>query len=185
MQEENSKFQTEDERSYFNGWRLASFIAGQFLSILLITRLSGNASTFSLGRLLIVFFLVLVLGLLFGFLIHILTSIGTFLLDKNQKSSWLRLIGIVLLVSAAVYFFPILFPAQSDEDEPYHSVFQVANASEECKGRFFVSVESDRYHRVSCQYVKNINFGNLVYFDSAEDAEDYGFSPCPVCQPDK
>lgn len=184
MQETNTQFGARDEKVLICSCQLASFLAGQFLASLLVARLL-RGSSLSFGRLFLVFLVLFLLGLLFGFIIHFVVSAVSSVLEINEKSNWLYVVGIVLLVSAAVYFYPVLFPGQVDADEPYHAVLQVVNSSEQYEGLIFASMESDKYHDASCQYVKNINMGNLICFDSPEVAEDYAYTPCPICFPRK
>lgn len=43
------------------------------------------------------------------------------------------------------------------------------------------STGSDKYHKPTCSYAKNITEDNVVYFDSEEDAKERGYKPCGVC----
>lgn len=43
------------------------------------------------------------------------------------------------------------------------------------------STSSDKYHKPSCSYAKNITEDNRIYFDSEEDARGQGYKPCGVC----
>lgn len=43
------------------------------------------------------------------------------------------------------------------------------------------SKESDTYHLLDCQHVKNINPQNLVYFESQQEAEVLGYTFCSTC----
>ena len=45
------------------------------------------------------------------------------------------------------------------------------------------STRSRIFHRSFCPYVRRIDRANLVYFDSAEEANEAGHSPCKFCQP--
>ncbi|WP_419491229.1 hypothetical protein [Anaerotruncus massiliensis (ex Liu et al. 2021)] len=187
MLKNEKRFETRDERNYFYGCFLSSFLAGQFFALLLVFLWSGCVGTpdVSFGRRLILFLSSAVLGLLFGFVFTALSGSACYLfgIGSEGSHSLLRIVGIVLLVSAAICFYPILFPEQADDDEPYHVVLQVVNSSEQYENLIFASVESDKYHDPSCQYVKNINLGNLICFDSSEAAENCGFTPCPICFP--
>ncbi|MBO7312476.1 MAG: hypothetical protein J6U82_06685 [Alistipes sp.] len=44
------------------------------------------------------------------------------------------------------------------------------------------SNESDKYHSPSCRWTNKINDGNLVHFDSYEEANAAGYQPCGTCQ---
>lgn len=45
------------------------------------------------------------------------------------------------------------------------------------------SIESDKYHYPSCQHTGQINDENLVHFDTVEEAQAAGYSPCGTCHP--
>lgn len=49
--------------------------------------------------------------------------------------------------------------------------------------KYVGSSESDRYHYPSCRWTSAINDGNLVHFDSEEEAVAAGYSPCGTCNP--
>ena len=44
-------------------------------------------------------------------------------------------------------------------------------------GMFVASKNSKIYHLPDCQYAKRINEGNKIYFKSAEEAREKGYSP--------
>ena len=51
-------------------------------------------------------------------------------------------------------------------------------------GAYYVgSKNSDVYHYPDCRYVKNIKSGNMIYFDTPEDAVGAGYRSCKVCTP--
>ena len=45
------------------------------------------------------------------------------------------------------------------------------------------SSESDKYHYPTCRWTSKINDGNLVHFDSVEEAQAAGYEPCGTCKP--
>lgn len=45
------------------------------------------------------------------------------------------------------------------------------------------SSESDKYHYPHCRWTSKINDGNLVHFDTVEEAAAAGYSPCGTCHP--
>lgn len=49
------------------------------------------------------------------------------------------------------------------------------------QGRYVGSIDSDKYHNPSCRWVKKILPENEIWFDSVEDAEAQGYSPCGTC----
>lgn len=50
-------------------------------------------------------------------------------------------------------------------------------------GTYVGSVESDKYHVPGCRHAKKILPENEIWFDSAADAQNAGYSPCGVCHP--
>ena len=52
-------------------------------------------------------------------------------------------------------------------------------------GTYVGSVESDKYHVPGCRFAKKILPENEIWFDSAEDAQNAGYSPCGVCHPSR
>lgn len=51
------------------------------------------------------------------------------------------------------------------------------------EGIFVGSLESDKYHDPSCRFAKKILSENEIWFDTAEEAQQAGYSPCGVCHP--
>jgi hypothetical protein len=49
--------------------------------------------------------------------------------------------------------------------------------------KYVASISGKKYHVATCTYANNIKEDNLIYFDSKEDAEKNGYSPCSVCNP--
>ncbi len=50
-------------------------------------------------------------------------------------------------------------------------------------GSFVASVQSDKYHLPDCSSAGRISSENRIWFDSAEEAEVSGYSPCGRCKP--
>ena len=50
-------------------------------------------------------------------------------------------------------------------------------------GVYVGSVDSDKYHNPSCRFAKEILPENEIWFDSIEDAQNSGYSPCGGCHP--
>lgn len=55
--------------------------------------------------------------------------------------------------------------------------------SQKSSGVYVGSVDSDKYHNPSCRFAKEILPENEIWFDSAEDAQNSGYSPCGGCHP--
>lgn len=45
------------------------------------------------------------------------------------------------------------------------------------------SIERDKYHYPDCRWAKEISPGNLIGWDTVEDAQAAGYSPCGTCNP--
>ena len=50
-------------------------------------------------------------------------------------------------------------------------------------GVYVGSIDSDKYHNPGCRFAKEILPENEIWFDSAEDAQNSGYSPCGGCHP--
>ena len=57
------------------------------------------------------------------------------------------------------------------------------STSQKSSGVYVGSVDSDKYHNPSCRFAKEILPGNEIWFDSIEDAQNSGYSPCGGCHP--
>ncbi len=68
-------------------------------------------------------------------------------------------------------------PEQSGTDNSAYAQEYFENPS------YVASVGSDKYHRLSCRYAKNILEENAIYYETANDAELNGKVPCAVCMP--
>jgi len=45
------------------------------------------------------------------------------------------------------------------------------------------SANSDKYHKPSCRWAKNIKENNAVWFSTKEEAEQAGYTACKTCKP--
>lgn len=59
----------------------------------------------------------------------------------------------------------------------------VETTSPKSSGVYVGSVDSDKYHNPSCRFAEEILPENEIWFDSAEDAKNSGYSPCGSCHP--
>lgn len=50
-------------------------------------------------------------------------------------------------------------------------------------GTYVGSTNSDKYHDPSCRFAKDILDENQVWFDTKDEAQAAGYSPCGVCKP--
>ena len=73
---------------------------------------------------------------------------------------------------------------QPEQSEPVATLTPEQAFRESLKQYAYVgSSESDKYHRPTCRWTSKINDGNLVHFDSVEDAQAAGYEPCGTCNP--
>ena len=73
---------------------------------------------------------------------------------------------------------------QPEQAEPAPTLTPEQAFRESLKQYAYVgSSESDKYHRPTCRWTSKINDGNLVHFDSAEEAQAAGYKPCGTCNP--
>lgn len=73
---------------------------------------------------------------------------------------------------------------QPEQAEPAPTLTPEQAFRESLKQYAYVgSSESDKYHRPICRWTSKINDGNLVHFDSAEEAQAAGYEPCGTCNP--
>lgn len=49
-------------------------------------------------------------------------------------------------------------------------------------GEFYASKKSDKYHYPQCPYVERIYEGNLIYFQSKQEARVFGYVMCDYCR---
>jgi hypothetical protein len=49
--------------------------------------------------------------------------------------------------------------------------------------RYVGSTTSNKYHRPDCSYAKKIKDENKIFFSDVEEAEEAGYLPCKVCNP--
>lgn len=50
------------------------------------------------------------------------------------------------------------------------------------KSEYVGSIDSDKYHHPNCRWAEKISPENEIWFDSKEDAQAAGYSPCGTCQ---
>ncbi len=66
--------------------------------------------------------------------------------------------------------------------QPQTTPTELTPASSET-GLYVGSIKSDKYHYPSCRYVQTIKPENLIWFNSAAEAQAAGYVPCGVCKP--
>lgn len=73
---------------------------------------------------------------------------------------------------------------QPEQSEPVATLTPEQAFRESLKQYAYVgSSESDKYHKPTCRWTSKINDGNLVHFDSVEEAQAAGYEPCGTCKP--
>lgn len=51
------------------------------------------------------------------------------------------------------------------------------------QGKYVGSSDSDKYHKPTCRWAKEILSENIIYFASEEEAVASNYSPCGTCKP--
>ena len=69
-------------------------------------------------------------------------------------------------------------PIAPSFDEPV-----AETTSQKSSGVYVGSIDSDKYHNPDCRFAKEILPENEIWFDSIEDAQNSGYSPCGGCHP--
>jgi micrococcal nuclease len=57
------------------------------------------------------------------------------------------------------------------------------NQPTQTQGNYVGSTRSDKYHYPDCYWAQQIKPDNLIWFSSAREALDKGYTPCKVCNP--
>lgn len=65
------------------------------------------------------------------------------------------------------------------DDSYYESANTVLTTDEAPEGTVWTTPSGSKYHEAGCRYIDGRT--DLTYFNSAADAESYGYSPCSVC----
>ncbi len=69
-------------------------------------------------------------------------------------------------------------PAETDAAQP-----ESTDNADTAGGSFVASAKSDKFHLPDCSSAGRISPENRIWFDSAEEAEASGYSPCGRCKP--
>ncbi len=70
-----------------------------------------------------------------------------------------------------------------DELMPVKTATTSQDTGNQNTGVYVGSINSDKYHLPSCRWAQKIKPGNEIWFDTKEEAEEGGYSPCKVCKP--
>ena len=80
---------------------------------------------------------------------------------------------------------PVSEPTSAPVSEPVPepSTPSIEITTPKSSGVYVGSVDSDKYHAPRCRFAKEILPENEIWFDSAEEAQNSGYSPCGSCRP--
>lgn len=99
---------------------------------------------------------------------------------KKSLKRWM-VFAIVLLICCAISlaaFFTTYSNSNMDPSSP-SSVYAIVPQER----NYVASVNSDKYHRMTCNYADFILEENRVYFETEAEAVEAGKTPCSVCKP--
>ena len=94
---------------------------------------------------------------------------------------------LILLILFSIYGV-VSVATTKTQSQPMMQIKPVVSDKERtvwatCGPPFAVSKKSDKYHCGGCPNVKKIEPENLVWFNTAQEACNAGYSPCSVCTP--
>lgn len=113
-------------------------------------------------------------------------KIRTSLLEKEnaeqekQQRKYVLQRNIALVLCAVFFAIALLFAARPASAAP---AAKAAVASAQRAEEVVASANSDKYHRLTCDYVDNILEENKVYYKTPAGAERDGKYACSVCRP--
>ncbi len=106
---------------------------------------------------------------------------------KKQRNIALVLCVVFFALALLFAFRPAQAAAELKETSPVPTsqndaiTFTEWTRRQNCE--YVASVNSDKYHRLACDYVDNILEENMVYYKTPADAERDGKYACSVCRP--
>ena len=113
-------------------------------------------------------------------------KIRTSLLEKEnaeqekQQRKYVLQRNIALVLCAVFCAIALLFAARPASAAP---AAKAAVVSAQRAEEVVASANSDKYHRITCDYADNILEENKVYYKTPADAERDGKYACSVCRP--
>lgn len=113
-------------------------------------------------------------------------KIRTSLLEKEnaeqekQQRKYVLQRNIALVLCAVFFAIALLFAARPASAAP---AAKAAVVSAQRAEEVVASANSDKYHRITCDYADNILEENKVYYKTPADAERDGKCACSVCRP--
>lgn len=99
--------------------------------------------------------------------------------EKRQRKYVLQR-NIALVLCAVFFAIALLFAARPASAAP---AAKAAVVSAQRAEEVVASANSDKYHRITCDYADNILEENKVYYKTPADAERDGKYACSVCKP--
>ena len=97
----------------------------------------------------------------------------------KQQRKYVLQRNIALVLCAVFFAIALLFATRPASAAPAAKAVVSAQRAEEV----VASANSDKYHRLACDYVDNILEENMVYYKTPADAERDGKYACSVCRP--
>lgn len=113
-------------------------------------------------------------------------KIRTSLLEKEnaeqekQQRKYVLQRNIALVLCAVFFAIALLFAVRPASAAP---AAKAAVVSAQRAEEVVASANSDKYHRITCDYADNILEENKVYYKTPADAERDGKYACSVCRP--
>ena len=99
---------------------------------------------------------------------------------EQEARAYKKQRNIALVLCAVFFAIALLFATRPASAAP---AAKAAVASAQRVEEVVASANSDKYHRLTCDYVDNILEENRVYYKSPADAERDGKYACSVCRP--
>lgn len=74
-------------------------------------------------------------------------------------------------------------PEPEPEPEPPAATKPQPSGGSQSPSNYVASMESDKYHKLSCRFSKKILEENRIYFPTKDAAASAGYVPCGTCKP--
>lgn len=98
----------------------------------------------------------------------------------KQQRKYVLQRNIALVLCAVFFAIVLLFATRPASVAP---AAKAAVVSAQRAEEVVASANSDKYHRLTCDYADNILEENMVYYKTPADAERDGKYACSVCRP--
>lgn len=105
------------------------------------------------------------------------------LVKRRTRERNLALALCAVLLIAVLSLVPAQVRTTAGDATETAAVSASVQPSRRMERNYVASVNSDKYHRLSCDYAGNILEENRVYYATAGQAEAAGKEPCSVCRP--